>query len=95
MLDWREIRRSGWSRMYLSSCKTVHSNTCRMWSGIISQTAGSPAIVNLRKAARQWEGQLQETSERLLGRGKASEKQLVKGCWAAGMSVTRNRRAQL
>ncbi|GFW73814.1 hypothetical protein TNCV_1542681 [Trichonephila clavipes] len=35
MLDWGEIRRSGWPRNCLTSCKTVHSNTCRMWSGII------------------------------------------------------------
>ncbi|GFS99222.1 hypothetical protein TNCV_1600621 [Trichonephila clavipes] len=26
---------SGWSRKYFTSCKTVHSSTCRTWSGII------------------------------------------------------------
>ncbi|GFW79560.1 hypothetical protein TNCV_128651 [Trichonephila clavipes] len=34
MLDFREIWRSGCSRKGLTSCKTVRSNTCRMWSGI-------------------------------------------------------------
>ncbi|GFX84990.1 HTH_Tnp_Tc3_2 domain-containing protein [Trichonephila clavipes] len=35
MLDWREIWRSVWPRNCLASYKTVHSNTCRMWCGIM------------------------------------------------------------